>query len=185
MDELIFDAIQFAVEKHSGQYRKGTSIPYIFHPVNVAQLLIECGCPQETILAGILHDTVEDTDATASEIEERFGSRVAWMVLQVSEPDKTDTWENRKQHTLDCLRQMDDEQVLLLACADKLDNATAIYTDHARIGNHVWTRFGRGFEQQKWYYTQLAALFTEQLTAEPGRTLAARLNEMVEAIFGP
>lgn len=184
MDELIFDAIQYAVEKHRGQYRKGTSIPYAFHPLNVAQLLMECECPLETVLAGILHDIVEDTTTTLQEIESLFGARVAWLVEQVSEPDKQDTWENRKQHTLDLLNRIEDEQVLLLACADKLDNASTIYADHSRIGSHLWTRFNRGYEQQRWYYNQLASLFTKRLTSEPGKTLAQRFAGMVEAIFG-
>lgn len=183
MGELIFDAIQYAVQKHRGQYRKGTAIPYVFHPVNVARTLIECECPLETVLAGILHDTVEDTDATLQEVESLFGARVAWLVEQVFEPDKGDNWENRKQHTLNHLRRMEDEQVLLLACADKLDNAASMDADYTRLGDALWERFNRGYEQQRWYYTQLAAIFTERLTTEPGKILAVRFAQQVEAIF--
>jgi (p)ppGpp synthase/HD superfamily hydrolase len=184
MNDLIFDAIEYAALKHHGQYRKGTTIPYVFHPLDVARLLIECGCPQETVLAGILHDTVEDTDVTQEEIEIKFGQRVAWLVRQASEPDKGDSWENRKRHTLNHLHHIEDEQVLLLACADKLDNASSIYADYTRLGDTLWERFNRGYDQQKWYYTQLAAIFTERLTAEPGKTLAESFAKQVEAIFG-
>jgi len=183
MNELIFDAIQYAVQKHRGQYRKGTALPYAFHPMNVARLLIECECPMETILAGLLHDTVEDTDATLQEVESLFGARVAWLVEQTSEPDKGDTSENRKQHTLNHLRHIEDEEVLLITCADKLDNALSIFTDYSRLGDALWERFNRGYEQQRWYYRQLAAIFTERLTAEPGSALARRFAELVEAIF--
>jgi len=63
MNELLIQkAIIFATKKHEGQKRKGTDIPYIVHPMEVMQILTAMDCSQNVIIAGILHDTLEDTD---------------------------------------------------------------------------------------------------------------------------
>ena len=76
----IHDAIIFAAKAHEGQRRKGTDIPYITHPFEVAQILMEAGCDETLIIAGLLHDTLEDTEVTAAEIEEQFGPEVLALV---------------------------------------------------------------------------------------------------------
>ncbi len=96
---MIDKAIQFAAIAHEGQYRKGTNIPYIIHPVSVGFLLQSIGCDEEVIVAGLLHDTVEDTDTELDDIKREFGERVASLVFSASEPDKTLTWEERKIHS--------------------------------------------------------------------------------------
>ena len=73
------DAIDFAVKKHEGQKRKSGE-PFVSHPLSVASILIEWGMDIDTILAGVLHDTVEDTDATLTDIENLFGRDVAFLV---------------------------------------------------------------------------------------------------------
>ena len=94
---MIFKAINYAAKAHSGQHRKGTKIPYIIHPLGVAKILIEYGCADHVVIAGILHDTIEDTTVTFEQIKDIFGSAVADLVEAESEPDKSDTWENRKK----------------------------------------------------------------------------------------
>ncbi|MCK9391353.1 MAG: HD domain-containing protein [Syntrophales bacterium] len=61
---MIFKAIEFATKAHSGQYWKGTKILYVTHPLNVAKTLIQLECSEPVIVAGILHDTLEDTRVT-------------------------------------------------------------------------------------------------------------------------
>jgi (p)ppGpp synthase/HD superfamily hydrolase len=56
----LFDAIEFATRAHEGQFRKGTRIPFIIHPLSVAKLLIEREFSEEVVIAGLLHDTLED-----------------------------------------------------------------------------------------------------------------------------
>ena len=63
--------------------RKGTDIPYITHPVAVGMILANAGCPDELIIAGILHDTVEDTEVTLEQIETEFGKAVADIVASI------------------------------------------------------------------------------------------------------
>ena len=76
----IEEAIEVAAEAHHGQYRKGTRTPYITHPYAVGLILMEVGCTEAVIIAGILHDTVEDTDLTLEFIREHFGSAIADIV---------------------------------------------------------------------------------------------------------
>ncbi len=79
------EAIIYATVMHQGKMRKLGSIPYILHPMEVAQILSTMTDDQDVITAGILHDVVEDTDGTLVEIEKRFGERVAFLVSSESE----------------------------------------------------------------------------------------------------
>lgn len=99
----IHNAIIFAALKHQNQKRKETNIPYIVHPMEVMQILTENDCSENVIIAGILHDTLEDTDTKPQEIEAEFGKEVLNLEQTESE-DKSKTWKERKQHTIDCLK---------------------------------------------------------------------------------
>ena len=77
---MIFRAIKFAADAHEGHYRKGTNIPYISHLMNVMKILCENNCSDEVVVAGILHDVVEDTPITIEQVERKFGKTVADMV---------------------------------------------------------------------------------------------------------
>ena len=92
-------AIEVAMKAHHKQLRKGTSIPYVTHPLAVGIMLAKIGCSDEVIVAGILHDTVEDTDITLDYIRDTFGNQVVKIVEGASEPEKTLPWKDRKKHT--------------------------------------------------------------------------------------
>jgi (p)ppGpp synthase/HD superfamily hydrolase len=182
MDSVLFDAIEFAVYAHRGHFRKGTGIPYIVHPLNVARTLLEFGCSEVVVIAGILHDTVEDTSVAIEDVQVRFGEEVANLVSQVSEPDKSDTWENRKRHTLMSLESAS-EEVLLIALADKLDNIQSIRRALEWEGDAVWSRFKRPMDAQAWYYRNLVDVFQQRVTEEPGLSLYNKLQTEVEQVF--
>ena len=161
MDVKIHEAIEFATLKHAKQKRKGTEIPYIVHPMEVMQILTENGCAEDLIIAGILHDTLEDTDTKPEEIKEKFGENVLRLVLGESE-DKSKSWEERKQATVDHLAACPrDEAVCCLA--DKLSNLRSIYSDRKKIGEKVWERFRREKSKIEWYYASIAKA-TERLS---------------------
>ena len=84
-------AIIFATEKHKNQFRKGTQIPYIVHPIEVMQILRENNADENTIIAGLLHDTIEDAGVSYNEICNMFGNEVANIVQDESE-DKSKHW---------------------------------------------------------------------------------------------
>ncbi len=96
---VLLRAMRFAAEKHRDHRRKGeTAAPYINHPIAVAQQLAEAGLENdvELLMAAVLHDVVEDTDATGEEVRALFGERVAEIVMEVTD-DKTLPDERRKQ----------------------------------------------------------------------------------------
>jgi (p)ppGpp synthase/HD superfamily hydrolase len=179
---MIFPAIEFAAKAHAGQLRKGTKIPYIVHPLGVAKILIEHDCSEEVIVAGILHDTVEDTPITIEDIRGKFGAKVASLVQGASEPDKSDTWENRKRHTLENLKTTPLD-VLLVSLADKLDNIRAIREDYEKLGDAVWSRFNRSRESQAWYYRSLVSVFSLRISGKPFDSLVQTLKSEVEKVF--
>ncbi len=179
----VFEAILFAAQAHYGQCRKGTKIPYIVHPLNTAKILIETGCPEDVVAAAVLHDTVEDTPASLEDIRRRFGETVARIVEGASEPDKEKPWEQRKEHTIEFLRSAP-EAVLLVSCADKIENLEAIREDLGRVGEELWSRFRRGRDKQAWYYRTVLAVLEDRLTGEPGRSLVRRLGSTVAQVFG-
>lgn len=180
---MIFRAIEFAAKAHSGQFRKGTKIPYIVHPLGVAKILIEHDCPEEVVVAGILHDTIEDTAITISDIRHSFGEQVASIVEGASEPDKSNTWENRKRHTIEYLKTAPTE-VLLVSLADKLDNVRAIREDYEKHGESLWPRFNRPKESQEWYYRSLAEVFSIRQLDAPFGSLMSEFSSEVKGVFG-
>ena len=161
-ENKIHNAIIYAAMQHKGQVRKGTDIPYIVHPMEVMQILTAAGRDEDMIVAGILHDTVEDTDATIDDIKRLFGDRVAELVARESE-DKTKTWRERKETTIRHLRDCSDEEAIC-TLADKLSNARSIVADYARVGDILWERFNNDKESELWYYSEIARA-TERLSA--------------------
>ena len=95
-------AKEFAIKAHKGQVRKNEKDkPMIMHPISVAELLEEYGYDDNVVAAGYLHDVVEDTKYTIEDIEKEFGKDIASLVMGASERDKSLSWEERKQHTID------------------------------------------------------------------------------------
>ncbi len=181
---MLFKAIEFAAKAHHGQFRKQTRIPYIIHPLGVAQLLIEAGCGEEVVVAGLLHDTVEDTPATLADIEHEFGRAVADLVAGATEPDKRNPWEMRKQHTLDALKTASPE-LLQLICADKLHNLRSIRQDIAKAGEDaVWSRFSRPRERQRWFFEAILTILQQRVEDAAGKELLAEFEREVATVFG-
>ncbi|RSD29058.1 HD domain-containing protein [Mesobacillus subterraneus] len=176
--ELIEKALQIAAAAHEGQYRKNTKIPYIAHPVAVGMILQKAGYSDDLVAAGILHDTVEDTGLTMEDIEREFGRNIAEIVAGCSEPDKSLSWEDRKEHTIEFLRNAP-EEIRVVACADKLHNIRSIRLDIEQNGEEVWSRFKRGREQQEWYYRNVI----ESLSYKGEFPLLEQLKAEVEQLF--
>ena len=175
-------AIEFAAKAHEGQVRKGTDIPYISHPYAVGMMLARAGLPEEIVVAGILHDTVEDTPVTLEDMYDNFGERVAVIVDGCSEPHKSASWEDRKRHTLEYLRTALWE-IRVVACADKLHNIRTVAAEHARMGEAVWTRFKRGRQEQEWYYRGLVQSLCDTPGDGPEIPFCAALREEVDRLF--
>lgn len=162
------EAIQYAVECHRGGVRKGTTQAYILHPLEVMQILFTMGADTDLMMAGVLHDTVEDTEATPEEIERRFGERVAALVAGHTE-DKSLTWHERKRHTIEGLAAERDHRLLVLA--DKIANLRSMARDLPTFGDRLWDRFRQPKDQQAWYHLGIRDALAE-LAADPGASEA-------------
>ena len=155
--EKLNEAISFAAKKHTAKKRKGTNLPYIVHPMEAAAIAASMTEDLEIIAAAVLHDTIEDSDATKEDLEKLFGKRVADLVASDSEDKMEDvpaeqSWQTRKQATLDGMKDSNrEEQIIILS--DKLSNMRSIYRDYQAIGDKIWERFHvKEKEKHAWYY---------------------------------
>ena len=122
---LIDRAVDYAAGKHAAQKRKDGS-PYIIHPLAVAQIVTEMGLDQDAILGALLHDCIEDTDASHEEIERLFGTTVAELVEGVTKLTRAN-FSSTEQAQMENLRKMfmamsKDIRVVLIKIADRLHN---------------------------------------------------------------
>ena len=162
---LLNKAIHFAAERHAGQLRKGTKSPYITHPMEVMSILSSMKADTNLLIAGVLHDVLEDTDTTETEILEMFGLDVHFLVTSHTE-DKSKSWDERKQTAIDDLYEAD-PRLKLLIMADKLANLRSTYSEYIDIGYKVWDRFNAPKEKQAWYYSGIQdALYEMQFYKE-------------------
>ena len=175
-------AIIYAVEKHAGQLRKGTQIPYIVHPMEVLALLNEMRADMTVIIAGVLHDTVEDTSATIDDIIREFGEDVAELVGNHTE-DKSKTWFQRKSQGLRELAEGSFD-LKCLVLADKLSNVRNMYRDYMIEGDEYWDRFNAPFEKQAWYYNSAVKAMEELKDNENTAVRYNEFKEIVEKTFG-
>ena len=157
---LLDRAITFAVKAHQGMERKGKGFPYIVHPMEAVCIVATMTNDQELLAAAALHDVIEDTDTTADDLKKEFGERVAMLVEAESEDktggSKAETWHQRKQDTLDRLRNADLD-IKIVALGDKLSNMRAIAHDYAVLGDELWNRFTvKDPAEHAWRYHALA-----------------------------
>jgi (p)ppGpp synthase/HD superfamily hydrolase len=112
-------AVEYAEQMHDGQSRKVDGEPFILHPLEVAALLYDMGARDHVIAAGVLHDTLEKTDATAAELARRFGPRVASLVVAVTEDERITAYTRRKAALRDQVAVASRDALTVFA-ADKL-----------------------------------------------------------------
>ena len=147
---MIQKAALFAAKAHEGMIRKGSRIPYIYHPMEVALIVAQMTDDPEVIAAAYLHDVLEDTSVTPEELEQNFGSRVLSFVMAESE-DKSRTWRERKASTIAHLKRAPRE-VKLLTLGDKLSNMRSTARDYMVIGDEIWQRFNEKHREcHQWY----------------------------------
>ena len=176
---MLTKAIVLATTAHSKQTRKGTEIPYILHPLEAGIIVSKMKYKEDLICAAILHDIVEEVQISIEAIKEMFNGRVAELVRVQSE-DKSKTWEERKQHTVEYLKSEIDEDIKIVCLGDKLSNMRAIYQDHLKIGDKLWERFNvKDKAKQGQYYIGLA----ESLNSLNRFKEYQEFNELITTVF--
>lgn len=174
-------AKNFAIEAHKGQVRKSDpEKPMIIHPINVGNILEEYGFDENVVAAGFLHDVVEDTSYTIEDIEEKFGNDIASLVMGASEPDKSLSWEDRKKHTIETIKNLDLRHKAIV-CADKISNLEDLRIISEIKGEYNFSAFKRGFESQKWYYTEVYKSLIQN--EDKSLPMFSKLKELIDYIF--
>lgn len=199
------EAVAFIVEHHGDDLRKGSRIPYLTHVMAVAETLAHYYPERDAlIVAGLLHDVVEDTEATFDLVETHFGQEVAALVRAVSKDDdamiavdgrpvppkprtpqdEREVWRRRREFMLGHVRGPEvPPDVLRLKAADALANLTTIVRDLAdpAVGDDVWDRFKVGRDESLWYYGEVAAAVESGIADEP---LAVALRRALASLRG-
>jgi (p)ppGpp synthase/HD superfamily hydrolase len=176
-------AFEFAAEKHQGQARKASSIPYIAHLMGVASLVLEFGGDEDLAIAALLHDVVEDCggEPMLREVRQRFGTRVAKIVdgctdaYEIPKPP----WRERKENYIRHLKTAD-AGTRLVSAADKLNNVRSILADYREVGEVVWERFNGGREGTLWYYRTLLDEFQRTKSNRLVREFKLAVRELEE-----
>lgn len=167
-------AFAFAAKHHDTQVRKGTKLPYLTHPANVAVILTRYGCDEDTVIAGILHDVVEDCvrdgytrEMLAHRIGDKFGAQVLETVLAVSHRPANDDGDplDGEQKKADYLERLAlaGESARWVGAADKIHNGNSILADLRRTQDKdvVWLRFKAGRERTISFYRAVHSRLTE------------------------
>jgi guanosine-3',5'-bis(diphosphate) 3'-pyrophosphohydrolase len=160
------EAIQFIITSHWTQRRKGSVLPYIVHPIEVASFLGKLyPTNKDLILAGYFHDTLEDTEATPEAISNRFGGNVLSLVLSVTAEQGKD-WQDTREKQLEKLKIMSLDSLRLKA-TDMLSNANSIAFDFELYGENIFNKFKGSAKQVRWYYRTASDTISERLGSEP------------------
>lgn len=183
MVSAIDRAIGFAAKAHADQQRKTGNMPYIAHPVGVAMLLQQYGYEETIVIAGLLHDTVEDTPVTLEDLRQQFGPDVAEIVAGCTEPPKKIAdWGTRKTYLIDNLRDAP-LPVKVVAAADKYHNLSHTLELEQQVGEKIWKQFGRGKAQQAWYYRSALSSILANVPDPDKHPIFAQLAQVIDQLF--
>jgi (p)ppGpp synthase/HD superfamily hydrolase len=166
--DKINHALAFAAKHHDRQVRKGTKLPYLTHPANVAVILTRYACDDDTVVSGILHDVIEDCvregytrEMLEQRIGDKFGAKVLDTVLAVTYRKQDDdgvelSGDDRKADYLERLSGAS-EEARWVSAADKIHNASSIISDLRRTVDTetIWSRFGGGRAGTSRWYRQV------------------------------
>lgn len=165
---IIKSALLYAKQK-----RKGSDIPYIIHPYSVAFILSNYTNNEDIIIAGLLHDILEDVEGyTAEDMKRDFGEKITKIVKEVSEEkepnskeNKKSTWKKRKEGYLKNIRNGSTESMMVCA-ADKIHNLSSIIKDYKDQGNRLWKVFNSTPKEALWFYNEVLNILKEKLDNE-------------------
>src|SRR5688572_9774603 len=179
-------ALAMAATRHDRQRRKGGELPYLTHLVHVARMLEPYG--EDAVIAGLLHDVLEDTcktneevESVSRQIEASFGANVLDAVQAVSEVKRDAegnkiSWKPRKRKYVEHLAESS-ELALVVSAADKIHNVATLILELEEKGPSVWNRFRAGPEDSIWFYRAVCDAISKRLG--PDHALVIELDRQV------
>ena len=159
MNNRLLEAAWFAAQRHANQRRKNeAATPYINHPLEVAAHLSRVGniIDEEVLIAALLHDTIEDTDTTAEELEQLFGARVTRIVLECTDDKTLPKAERKRLQIVNAPHKSDEAKQVKIA--DKTCNLESILADPP---------FGWDVDRQREYFSWAEAVVAGLLGTNP------------------
>ena len=177
-------AILFATHAFTGKYRKASKIPAIFHSLEAGSIAASMTDNPEVLSAVVLHDVIEDTDTTETELRREFGDRITELVLSDSENKREDlppedSWKIRKQETIDYILKVTDRDIKILYLSDKLANMRSIYTSWLTEKDNVWKKFNqKDPKEQYWYYHSIQEALSDLKNTAAWREYARYIREI-------
>lgn len=169
----IKNAIRFSIKTHEvyqKQKRKGKDIAYVTHPLTAGIILAMAGADEDLVIAGILHDTIEDSirekKVDKKMLADRFGKKVAKIVESVSEDNKLLSWEQRKEKAKKNIEKFNHDS-LLVKSADVLSNVTELIDDYIVSGNKAFSRFGGTKERVIANYLEVMKIILKKWPQSP------------------
>ncbi|MCQ2413462.1 MAG: HD domain-containing protein [Clostridia bacterium] len=163
-----------------------SNIPYILHPMEVASVIGTLTSDEDVLIAGLLHDTVEDCGVDPCEIREKFGPRVSALVQSETENrhaelPQEESWKIRKEESLRALHDTKDTNVRILWLGDKLSNMRSIAREYAKCGNEVFAGLHQTDpKMHEWYYRSIAEGLSELSDTAAYREFVT----LIETVFG-
>lgn len=180
-------AVRVAAQAHASQTRKASDVPFIIHPFSVMLIASEETADEDTLVACLFHDILEDAPHVYGEAQMRdeFGVRVVAIVRGVTHDDSLTNWHERSRAYIANLRVALPESVIVSA-ADKTHNLMSTLWDHGVIGDKVWDKFRAGKHDQLWWYESVFEVIRERLPHSPlTKRYEALLRELRATIEAP
>ena len=178
----LHQAILLAGMAHKGQLRKGTALDYLVHPMEVLEILSSMHADINLRIAGVLHDTLEDTKLSAIQIREQFGDDVADLVVEHTE-NKERSWKERKQEHIRKLYHGSTRHRMLVL-ADSLSNLRSMAADYKVEGNDLWKRFRAPKDEQNWYYHGMRRGMAELESLPETQGAYLEMTALCDQVFG-
>jgi (p)ppGpp synthase/HD superfamily hydrolase len=186
-------AIATAAILHRKQLRKGSTVrtPYISHLLSTAEILAKYTSDELTLVAGVLHDSIEDVEYTAydkEQLERDFGKEVTEVVLEVTEDvemklreGEKASWEERKKKYIQHLKASS-TKAMMISCADKIHNLKTMIKAYKEQGDKLWKKFNSPIDKKLWFYWEVLHTVKGKIDEEMVEELEA-VYEEAEKLF--
>lgn len=183
-------AINRAAELHKGQMRKVSGVPFFTHPFGVALILSNFTDDEDIIIAGLLHDVLEDVRGYSyDDMKREFGRGIADIVRGVTEEKSPrtkrsakETWMERKATYLEKLKK-DSYEAMMISAADKMHNLYSMIEEYKISGDAIWSKFNAPEERKLWFYGEVLRVLKERLKSPIVKKLEEAYAE-AENLFG-
>lgn len=183
--ERLDKAIRVAARAHDkqGQYRKGSDTPYIIHPFGVMLVASQVTDDEDTLIACLLHDVIEDVDPviySREDMQKDFGDRVVRIVMDVSKDESLHDWHESANAYLQHLEHTASDAAVVVSTSDKIHNVTAVITDYKVMGEGLWQIFStKSADDQMWYYRSILAIVKKR-GVDP--VLSSQLEALIDEL---